>query len=322
MQSTLADAAGSDRAWFVDGTRLATALMGDAIATNLFMLGYAYQKGMIPLAGTAIERAIELNAVAVEQNKKAFAWGRRAALDTTLVERAATPATVVPIAQAQSRTLDEMISRRVQFLTNYQDATYAERYRVLVEQVRKAEAATTPGTTALTEAVARYYFKLMAYKDEYEVARLYTTGEFKQKLESAFEGDFKLKFHLAPPIFNKADAVTGIAKKSVYGAWMMETFGLLAKFKFLRGTPFDLFGRSEERRIERDLIVEYARTLADVIGRLDRDNHKIAVDIASVPEMIRGFGHVKRRHLDAAKKKQAELLAQLQSPAPATAKAA
>ncbi|MFM9884876.1 MAG: indolepyruvate ferredoxin oxidoreductase family protein [Burkholderiales bacterium] len=322
MQSTLTDAAGSDRAWFVDGTRLATALMGDAIATNLFMLGYAYQKGMIPLAATAIERAIELNAVAVEQNKKAFVWGRRAALDAALVERAATPATVVPIAQALSRTLEETISRRVQFLTDYQDATYAERYRALVEQVRKAEAVKTPGSTELTEAVARYYFKLMAYKDEYEVARLYTSGEFKQKLESAFEGDFKLKFHLAPPIFNKADPVTGIARKSAYGPWMMGAFSLLAKFKFLRGTPFDLFGRTEERRTERDLIGEYARTLADVVGSLNRDNHKVAVEIASVPEMIRGFGHVKRRHLEAAKKKQAELLARLRSPASASAKAA
>ncbi|MSQ19967.1 MAG: indolepyruvate ferredoxin oxidoreductase family protein [Betaproteobacteria bacterium] len=322
MQSSLAEAAGADRAWFVDATRLATALMGDSIATNLFMLGYAYQKGMIPISAGAIERAIELNAVAVEQNKKAFIWGRHAAIDTPRVERSATPATVVPISFAPSRTLDESISRRIQFLTAYQDARYADQYRTLVEQVRAAEAAKAAGTTKLTEAVARYYFKLMAYKDEYEVARLYSTGEFKQKLDAAFEGDIKLKFHLAPPIFNKPDSVTGIAKKSVYGPWMLSAFGLLAKLKFLRGTALDVFGRSEERRTERALIHRYATNIAEVLGRLDRDNHAMAVQIAAIPEMIRGFGHVKLRHLMAANKKEAELLASFRSPASTTARAA
>ena len=322
MQANLAEAAGADRSWFVDGTRLATALMGDAIATNLFMLGFAYQKGMIPIAWSAIERAIELNAVAVEQNKKAFIWGRRAALDAARVDRAATPATVIPIAQAPSRSLDETISRRVQILTDYQDAAYAARYRRLVEQARSAETAKTPGNFALTEAVARYYFKLMAYKDEYEVARLYTTGEFKQKLEAAFEGEFKLKFHLAPPIFNKPDPVTGVPRKSAYGQWMLSAFGLLAKFKFLRGTAFDVFGRTDERRTERALIEQYATTITDVLSRLDRDNHAVAVEIASVPESIRGFGHVKQRHLDAAKKKEGELITRFRTPAGATAKAA
>jgi indolepyruvate ferredoxin oxidoreductase len=322
MQSTLSDAAGADSAWFVDATRLATALMGDSIATNLFMLGYAYQKGMIPISASAIERAIELNAVAIEQNKKAFIWGRRAATDAARVERSATPATVVPINFAPSRTLEETISRRVQFLTAYQDTKYADQYRALVDKVRAIESSKTPGTTKLTETVARYYFKLMAYKDEYEVARLYTTGEFKQKLDAAFEGDIKLKFHLAPPIFNKPDPITGIAKKSVYGPWMLSAFGLLAKFKFLRGTTFDVFGRSEERRMERALIERYAANITTALERLDRDNHATAVEIAAIPEMIRGFGHVKQKHLVAANKKEAELLASLRSPAPATARAA
>jgi indolepyruvate ferredoxin oxidoreductase len=322
MQSTLAEAAGADSAWFVDATRLATALMGDSIATNLFMLGYAFQKGMIPISASAVLRAIELNAVAVEQNKNAFLWGRRAAVDPTRVERSATPATVVPISFAPSRTLDETINRRIQFLTAYQDAKYANQYKTLVEKVRAVESTKTPGTTKLTEAVARYYFKLMAYKDEYEVARLYSTGEFKQKLDAAFEGDIKLKFHLAPPIFNKPDPITGIAKKSVYGPWMLSAFGLLAKLKFLRGTAFDVFGRSEERRTERALIDRYSANIAAVLERLDRDNHAIAVEIAAIPEMIRGFGHVKQRHLVAANKKEAELLARFGSPATATARAA
>ncbi len=322
MQANLAEAAGTDRAWFVDGTRLATALMGDAIATNLFMLGFAYQKGMIPIAWSAIERAIELNAVAIEQNKKAFIWGRRAAIDVARVERAATPPSVISIAKAPTRSLEEAIGRRVQFLTEYQNAAYAERYRRLVEQVRSVEAARTPGSNALTEAVARYFFKLMAYKDEYEVARLYTTGEFRQKLEAAFEGDIKLKFHLAPPIFNKADPVTGVAKKSVYGQWMMSAFGLLARFKFLRGTALDVFGRTEERRTERALIEQYATTIAEILERLNRDNRELAIEIATIPESIRGFGHVKRRHLDAAKRKEAELIARLRTPAGASMRAA
>jgi indolepyruvate ferredoxin oxidoreductase len=190
------------------------------------------------------------------------------------------------------------------------------RYKTLVERVRAAEAKLGAGT-ALTEAVARYYFKLMAYKDEYEVARLHADPAFRRKIQGMFEGSFKLKYHLAPPILNKPDPTTGEAKKSEFGPWMGIAFGVLAKLKFLRGTVLDIFGHTPERRTERRLIAEYEATVAELLERVGRENHALAVEIASVPEQIRGYGHVKHRHLDEAKKKEAELLAQFGEKRPA-----
>jgi indolepyruvate ferredoxin oxidoreductase len=316
LQEDIVDAAGAKNVDFVPAGKLATALLGDAIATNMFMLGYAFQKGWVPLAERSLLRAIELNDVAVEFNGKAFLWGRRAAANLAQVERLAIPAEVIPISQAFSRNLDELIARRVEFLTAYQNAAYAHRYRALVERVRAAESKLGTGT-ALTEAVARYYFKLMAYKDEYEVARLYADPAFARKIEGMFEGGYRLRFHLAPPIFNRPDPRTGEARKSEFGAWMMPAFKLLAKLKGLRGTALDVFGHTEERKTERRLIGEYETTVAELLERLDRDNHKLAVEIASTPEHIRGFGHVKRRHFREAKKKEAELLAAFRAPRPA-----
>jgi indolepyruvate ferredoxin oxidoreductase len=320
LETDLVDAAGRDNVHFVPAGKLATALMGDAIATNMFMLGYAWQKGFVPLAEESLMRAIELNGVSVEFNRKAFLWGRRAAIDAARVERLALPAEVVSISQSLSRNLDELIDRRAEFLKAYQDAAYARRYRDLVERVRETEARKTGGSD-LTEAVARYYFKLMSYKDEYEVARLYADPDFGRRIEGMFEGDYRLKFHLAPPIFNRPDPRTGEATKSEFGAWMMGAFRVLAKLKRLRGTPLDPFGMTEERRIERRLIRDYEATVDELLGRLTRDNHRLAVEIASVPERIRGFGHVKRRHLEQAKSKEAELLGAFRASLPA-AKAA
>jgi indolepyruvate ferredoxin oxidoreductase len=315
LQADIVDAAGAKNVDFVPAGKLATALMGDAIATNMFMLGYAYQKGWVPLAEESLVRAIELNGVAVEFNRKAFMWGRRAAVDLARVERLATPAEVIPISQAFSRSLDELIARRVEFLTAYQDSAYAERYRKLVERARETEALKVGGT-ALTEAVARYYFKLLAYKDEYEVARLYADPAFARRIATIFEGGYKLKFHLAPPIFNKPDPRTGEASKSQFGAWMMPAFRILAKLKGLRGTALDVFGYTKERRTERRLIVEYEMTVAELLERLDRENLKLAVEIAGIPEHIRGYGHIKRRHLDEAKKKEAGLFAAFRASRP------
>jgi indolepyruvate ferredoxin oxidoreductase len=285
----------------------------------MFMLGYAFQKGWVPLAEDSLLRAIELNAVAVEFNRKAFLWGRRAASDLARVERLATPAEIIPISQAFSRNLDELIARRADFLTGYQDRAYAERYRKLVESVRSAEAqriGASEGKFPLAEAVARYYFKLMAYKDEYEVARLHSDPGFARKIEGMFEGGYKLKFHLAPPVFNRPDPRTGEASKSEFGAWMMPAFRILAKLKRLRGTTLDIFGYTEERRIERRLITDYEKTVAELLEHLDGENRKLAVEIASVPEHIRGYGHVKRRHLDEARKKEAALLAAFRASRP------
>ena len=205
------------------------------------------------------------------------------------------------------------------FLTDYQDAAYAKRYADRVTQVRSAEAKAMPGITELTEAVARYYFKLLAIKDEYEVARLYAESDFTQRVAAQFEGEYKLTFHLAPPVFNKPDPVTGVPKKSVYGPWMMKAFGVLAKMRRFRGTALDVFGRSEERRMERALIGEYETTVAEILTKLTPQNHATAVELASVPEHIRGYGHVRRAHLTTAKARESALLAQFRSPQPAPA---
>jgi indolepyruvate ferredoxin oxidoreductase len=211
-----------------------------------------------------------------------------------------------------SRSLDELVERRVRFLTDYQDAAYAERYRTLVERVRAVEW-DKAGSTALTETVARYYFKLMAYKDEYEVARLYTSGEFQRRLQQQFEGDFEVRFHLAPPLFAKKDDQGRLIKQE-YGPWMLKAFGLLAKLKFLRGGTFDIFGRTDERRGERQLITDYEQTVALLLEGLGDDRVALAVEIASIPEHIRGYGHVKEAHLHKAKAREATLLAQWRNP--------
>ena len=221
---------------------------------------------------------------------------------------------------AFSRNIEEMIARRVQFMTDYQNAAYVQRYRDLVQTVRKTESEKVGGTK-FSEAVARYAFKLMAYKDEYEIARLYADPRFTQRIRSTFEGDYRLKFHLAPPLLNRPDPVTGVARKSEFGPWMMTVFRMLAKLKGLRGTAFDIFGHTQERRTERRLVAEYAETVNELLRGLSADNLKLAVEIASIPEDIRGFGHVKIRHLKKAKQREAQLLWNFRNPQ-AQAKAA
>ncbi|HVP87286.1 MAG TPA: indolepyruvate ferredoxin oxidoreductase family protein [Casimicrobiaceae bacterium] len=314
MEQEIRDAVSTGDAEFLDATRLATGLMGDSIATNLFMVGYAYQRGLIPVGEEAILRAIELNAAAVEANKQSFRWGRLAALEPERVLKLAIPQEK-PDSQRASGSLDEIIARRAEFLTAYQDAAYAKRYTDLVAKVRVAETQKLPASTALTEAVARYYFKLLAIKDEYEVARLYSNGDFVKRVAQQFEGDYKLVFHLAPPLTTKADA-GGEPKKKAYGPWMMSAFRVLAKMKGLRGTALDFFGRTEDRRQERHLITDYEALVAEILPQLAAHNHAIAVELAAIPEHIRGYGHVKQRHLKTAKAKEAELVAKYRSAKP------
>jgi indolepyruvate ferredoxin oxidoreductase len=308
-------ACGNDNVSFVDAGQIATALMGDSIATNMFMLGYAFQKGHVPLTEASLIKAIELNGVSVAFNKAAFNWGRTAAHDLGSVTKMTTPAKVIEFKRIQ--TLDDLIAKRVDLLTAYQDANYAKQYKSFVEQVR-AEEAKLGKSTRLSEAVARYYYKLMAYKDEYEVARLYSDGAFQQKIAGMFDGDIKLKFHLAPPLLAKHDSQGRLIKKE-YGPWMLKAFGVLAKFKGLRGTALDVFGYTEERKMERALIGEYRQTISSLLPKLTAENLPQAVAIASIPEDIRGYGHVKERHLKAAKQKEATLLAAFGKPAEATA---
>jgi len=290
---------------FIDATRLATALMGDSIATNLFMLGFAYQKGAIPVSEAALLRAIELNGVAIESNKKSFLWGRRAAVDLARVEKVAFPGK--PIVLQMPQSIDTLVKRRVAFLTEYQDAAYAAKFEELMAEVRTAEAKL--GGNKLATAVAKNYFKLMAYKDEYEVARLYTDGQFVEKLKQQFEGDFSLKFNLAPPLFAKKDE-QGHLIKAQYGSWVWKAFGVLAKLKGLRGGTFDVFGYSAERKMERAMIVEYRDMVRGLLQNLNADNLTTAVEIANLPDQVRGFGHVKEKAVEQYRRKKDKLLAQ------------
>jgi indolepyruvate ferredoxin oxidoreductase len=318
LKRAIVSHASAERSHFVDAGRLAVALLGNSIGANMFMLGYAYQLGALPLTAEAIEKAIELNGEAVAMNLAAFSYGRRAAVDPAAVEALVKPQQGMENdALKLSESFEETVSRRETFLTAYQNARYARRYRKFVEKVRAAETLKAPGQTALSEAVARYLFKLMAYKDEYEVARLYTDSSFIERVKGTFDGDLRLEFHLAPPLLARKDKNTGEPKKMSFGPWMLSAFRVLAKFKVLRGTPLDIFGYSSERRTERGLIRDYERLLGDMLERLTPQNHATAVALASLPEKIRGYGHIKQRHLTAAKAEEAALREQFNAgPAP------
>ncbi|MFN3401921.1 MAG: indolepyruvate ferredoxin oxidoreductase family protein, partial [Ferrovibrio sp.] len=321
MAQAIRNSAGDNLSEFVEATRIATALMGDAIATNMFMLGYAVQRGLIPVSLDALLQAIELNGTAIESNKTALNWGRLYAQDAKAVEDIARPSVATFEPKAFAKTTDELLADRAPRLVAYQNQAYAERYKALVERARSAEQK-AKGMTGFTEAVARYAYKLMAYKDEYEVARLYTDGEFLRKLNTQFEGDFTLSFHLAPPLLNPPDPETGIAKKKQFGPWMFKAFQLLAKFKSLRGTKLDIFGYTEERKTERQLIEDYFALIEELCAKMTPETHALAVQLAKIPEDIRGYGHVKLRHLKDAKAKEAKLLATLRNPSAPLATAA
>jgi len=316
LRRAISGAAGRDNCHFVDASRLATALLGQTLGANMFLLGYAYQIGALPLSAAAVERALELNGEAVAMNVAAFRWGRRAALDLAAVEALARPSAPDP-ALTLSQSFDEMVARRVSYLTAYQNAAYAERYRGWVQKAKAAEAARAPGQCGFAEAVARYLFKLMAYKDEYEVARLYTDGTFARQVRDTFGGDnLRLHVHLSPPLLSPTDKA-GRPRKITFGPWMFGVFRLLARLKGLRGTVFDVFGHTAERKTERKLIADYEALLDEVLARLTPDNHALAVGLAVIPEKIRGFGHIKLRHLATAKAEEAALLEQFRAgPAP------
>jgi indolepyruvate ferredoxin oxidoreductase len=322
-RAILADA-GRDKTHFINASGIASALFGQSISANMFMVGYAYQLGAIPLSSVAIEKAIELNGEAVKMNLAAFHWGRRAVIDWAAVEKLAKPAaSIASNARQLSESFEETVERRAKFLTQFQNAAYAARYRAVVEKVKAAETARAPGKCGLADAVARYLFKLMAYKDEYEVARLYTDGAFRKQVENEFDGDsLRFEFHLAPPLLARIDKSTGLPRKMSFGPWMMSAFSLLARFKVLRGTALDPFGHTLERRTERRLIVDYEAVLDEVMAKLTPENHHLAVGLAVIPEKIRGFGHVKQQQLTAAKADEAALLEQFRSGGPSLLKAA
>jgi indolepyruvate ferredoxin oxidoreductase len=309
-------AVGADGVGTFDADAAATRLMGDSIYTNPLMLGYAWQKGWIPLGHESLMRAIELNAVAVEQNKTAFEWGRRAAHDWASVEKLLSPAQVIEFKKRE--TLESLVARRVEFLTAYQNEAYADSFKAFIDKVRLAEMPL--GKTVLTEAVARNLFKLMAYKDEYEVARLHTDRSFLDRVNGMFEGDFKLNYHLAPPIIARKNE-RGELQKRQFGPAMLTAFRLLARLKGLRGTALDIFGRTEERRTERALIGEYRDSMEQILTSLNGANHALALEVARLPEQIKGFGHVKERNLAAVRNRWAGLMQQWHDPQGARAAA-
>ncbi len=293
---TIAQAAGAGQVAGFDAEAASLRLLGDALYANPMLLGFAWQKGWIPLGHAALLRAFELNAVQVEKNKAAFAWGRRAAHDPQGFAALATTEQVITLARRPS--LDDAVKRRVEFLTAYQNAAYAAQYAEVVERARSAEAALSPThpSTRLSEAVARGLFKLMAIKDEYEVARLHTDPAFAQQLQAQFEGDFKLQYHLAPPLFAKRNAKGELVKRA-FGPWVGSLFRLLRHGKALRGTALDLFGRTAERREDRAILARYRATVDELLAALTPKNLALAVRIASLPEHIRGYGHIRARHL-------------------------
>ncbi len=309
LKRDVAAAAGAGNVDMVDATALAEALLGDAVAANLFLLGFAWQKGQIPLSRDGLMTAIRLNGTAVTANQAAFAWGRAAAVD---LGRVAAAAGIEP-ELVPAPGLDAVIATRAAHLQDYQNRRYARRYERLVARVREAERRAFSGGTVLTEAVAKSLHKLMAYKDEYEVARLYASKEFRESLQAQFEGPVKLSFHLAPPVLAKRDARTGHLLKQAFGGWMMGAFRLMAPMRGLRGTWLDPFGRTEERRHERALIGEYSDLVEEIIQRLSPGNLRVAVELASLPQEIRGYGHVKERSIRLARQRWGNFLERLRA---------
>jgi indolepyruvate ferredoxin oxidoreductase len=287
----------------LDANALAEQLLGDSVYANIVMLGFAWQDGLVPLSLSALLRAIELNGVSVERNKQAFAWGRiaRAAPD-------ALPASVRPVPEAVE-TLNEIIARRSAYLAAYQDRAYAAQYEATVARVRRAEGSFASET--LTEAVARSLFKLMAYKDEYEVARLHMESGFLDELRREFEGGFTVKYHLAPPFLPARRDARGRPRKRIFGQWIQMPLKALARLKALRGTPFDVFGYTAERRTERELIAWYESLIATMLDKLDDRNFSDLLAVARAPMEIRGYGAVKEAAIPAVKAEVARRMARL-----------
>jgi len=309
--------AATREAHFFDASVLGTALLGNAMTSNLILLGFAWQKGLLPLSVVALEQAITLNGVAVAANLQAFLWGRRLAEQPAKVKNlAGVNETGITQQERETETLEDIVAHRSTQLRKYQNRAYARRYRALVDKVKVAEEQLGATELALTKNVARNYYKLLAYKDEYEVARLYTDGEFVESLKQQFDGDYKLTFHLAPPLLSKRDPATGHLLKREFGGWMLPAFRVLATFKFLRGTTLDIFGRSEERKQERALIGEYEQQVAELLSELSvpsasLEQLAIAVEIAGLPYFMRGFGHVKEANIATAQRRGETLMKQL-----------
>ncbi|MFO1310607.1 MAG: indolepyruvate ferredoxin oxidoreductase family protein [Burkholderiales bacterium] len=302
----------------VDATRLAVALLGDAVYANLLLVGIAFQRGLVPVSAESVARAIALNGTEADANRAAFEWGRKWVLDPEGCEaaaRASSPAGRSMLSPAPVDGLDRAIELRREFLVSYQDRAYAERYAKLVADVREAERALHGGRTDLTNAVARSYFKLLAIKDEYEVARLHVETDFVDRVRGQFDGDPKIAFHMAPPILGARRSRSGEPRKMAFGPWMVPVLRVLAKLRFLRGGAVDVFRHSAERRADRALLAQYeadVRAMLEALGGPHgRAKHGVAVALASLPMEIRGYGHVRMRGIEEARAEAIALRAKL-----------
>ena len=306
LKRAIRTAAGEELAHFFDATRTASILFGSTVASNVFMLGFACQHGGLPVSASAIEKAVELNGQAVDMNIKAFRWGRRAAHEPEHVRKLVETNRVSLDDRNISQSLEEMIDRRVEYLTAYQNAEYADRFRIQIDRICEIEKALGGKSQPLAETVARNLFKAMAIKDEYEVARLYTDGSFSDQLANQFSRWDRLEFHLAPPVLNRKNR-EGQPRKSSFGPWMMKAFRVLASLKSLRGGPFDVFGYTSERKFERQLLDEYLDDLALIAGNLNEQRLQTAIELATIPAKIRGFGHIKQANARTAREERTVL---------------
>ena len=300
MIKGLKDAGSKELIHFINATKLSSSLIGNAIGANLFLVGYAIQKGLFPISLKAIEKAIELNGVSIKMNKESIYWGRLAAIDIKKVEKVAFSQNDI-LHNEEIETLESIVRDRAKFLTNYQDSKYANKYNAFVNKIISKDKSIPNDKDDLSKAAAKYFFKLMSYKDEYEVARLHTGNEIREYLDDKLEGNYKIEYSLAPPVLGGRNKNTGKYPKRKLPSFTFYIFTILKHFKFLRGTIFDIFGFSKHRKIERDLIDEYENIILKILDNISEDNYEIAIKIASLPEQIKGYDVVKEKNIESTK---------------------
>ena len=302
---------GKNNVNFIPTATIVKKILGEDIPSNMFVVGYAYQAGLIPIKASSIEQAIKLNNVSVDFNLGAFRLGRQTFLKKDNIYKLVKSSEIENDSEKLSLNFDEKVSRRYEYLIKYQNEGYAKKYVELIDIVKQCEEKLKIKKKSLSNAVTLNYFKLMAYKDEYEVSRLYTDPQFKRKISESFEGNFKIYLHLAPPLFSKKNSATGEPEKIKIGPWLFHLMKIIASLKFLRGTIFDPFGHLKERKNERKLIKNYHDRIIEITSKLKLSNYETACQIASIPEKIRGFGHVKENNINTAKTLEASLVAKL-----------
>ncbi|MEX0603647.1 MAG: indolepyruvate ferredoxin oxidoreductase family protein [Marinobacter sp.] len=309
-------AVGGDHLDQLDATGIAEKLMGDTVFSNVMMLGFSWQKGLLPLSKAALMKAIELNGVAIERNKEAFGWGQLAAVKLNAVTNLLEDSDSQTAELKAEPTLDELIETRYNHLINYQDQRWADQYRSTVADVCKAEEVLGESNLLLTRAVAQQLYRFMAYKDEYEVARLFAETGFMKEVEETFEGDFKVHFHLAPPLLNSETDAQGRPKKRRFGPWIFRAFTLLAKLRTLRGTVMDPFRYSADRKLDRAMLTDYQNLVARIGRELDTSNYETFLQLAELPADVRGYGPVRQQAAEGIREKQSQLIKALDTGRP------